>query len=122
MKRQNKAKETKVIHKDAYLKRLDELRDSPRIKFGEALTSLKENGGFKVLFDEEFFKNYPLRLIRLKADPSIILGEMGDKQIKTFDKIIEASGVLQMFLLQVEAEYKQTLEDISKIEEALKGK
>jgi hypothetical protein len=121
MKKDSKTNNTE-INKKLYLDRLEELRNSPRITFGKALLSLKENDGFKTLMEEEFFKAYPLRIIRLKADPSIALSDMGDKQIKTFDKILDAGGVLQMFFLQIEAEYNQVLNEISKIEIELKGK
>ena len=121
MKKDSKTNNTE-ISKKLYLDRLEELRNSPRITFGKALLSLKENDGFKTLMEEEFFKAYPLRIIRLKADPSIALSDMGDKQIKTFDKILDAGGVLQMFFLQIEAEYNQVLNEISKIETELKGK
>lgn len=95
------------------------LESSDAIKFGEALEKLQKNEDFKLLFKQEFFKDYPLRIIRLKADPSVILSEMSHERLKSLDSIISASGVVQMFLLQIEAKYKNTKIELEKLSDAI---
>jgi len=101
---------------------IKELEDGKHIEKAEALKRLKENQDFKMLFEEEFFKEYPLRCARLKNDPSITMSEQAEQHLKRFDSIINASGLVQVWLRQLEGEGLRAIEKIDELKEELSNR
>ena len=99
---------------------IKEIEDTGRIELFEALERLKENDDFKALFLKEFFVDYPMRCVRLREDPSISFGEMSEAQIARLDAIIRASGVVQVWFKQLEAEGMNANAQIEDLKEELK--
>lgn len=98
---------------------IKELEDGKHIEKADALKRLRENEDFKMLFEEEFFKEYPLRCARLKNDPSITMSEQAEQHLKRFDSIINASGLVQVWLKQLEGEGNRAVERIDELKTEL---
>jgi len=118
----NKLKKDDSVNPQLLTDAIKEIEDSGRIELYNAMENLKENKDFKLLFTEEFFNKYPLRCIRLKQDPSVSFGEMADVQRERLDSIINASGVVQVWFKQLEAEGLNAKAQIEEIQEELQKK
>ena len=101
---------------------IKELEDGRHIEKAEALKRLKENQDFKMLFEDDFFRDYPLRCARLKNDPSITMSEQGELHVKRMDSIINASGLVQVWLKQIEGEGSRAIEKIDELREELSNR
>ena len=85
------------------------------VEMGESLERLQTNRDFRQLILEGYFEKEAIRLVHLKADPSMQTVPMQDSIMKQIDAI----GALHTYLLVVDLQAEQARKAIEGIDETI---
>ena len=73
------------------------------IEFGDCLTRLENNPDWKKIIGEDFFKENVIRLVKLKASPSM----QSEQNQAYIDKQIDAVGHFEQYLMGIKIQSRE---------------
>lgn len=92
---------------------LDEAKK--KVKLGEALARLEKNKDFKLVIEQEFLTQEPLRLVSLLSDPNL----QGDQQQKNIVMDLRAGSAMDAFFHLLRRNADQAAQSVIDTEEQM---